>query len=276
MTEDLKTVYLIHGEDEHGITQQVASLQAGLGDPALASLNITRLDGQNTSFDQLVNATSAVPFLLSRRLVILSNPLVKLATKDNKEKFLAFLDKVPGTTTLVIVQMGNLGSGTSKRYQEHYLEKWANSHTEKAKIKWHKNTPEEMVTKIYAMAKHTGAEINGPAAQELARLVGQDTMLAAQEVGKLGAYVNYQRPITIDDVKLLVEDTAPASIFAMVDDMSTGKQKNASALLQKLLEESEPIEIMSMVVRQFRMLLLAREVVDARGSQHDCVKASNL
>jgi DNA polymerase III subunit delta len=276
MAENPPVVFILHGEDEHGITQTIASLQASLGDPSMASMNITRLDGRSANMDELVNASFAGPFLCPRRLVILLHPLSKLAAKDNKVKFLAFLENVPATTILALVTFGDLGTWKGKTYYPHWLEEYANTHRERAKVKLHSNSPEEMVTKIYAMAKSTGAEINGPAAQELARLVGQDTMLASQEVEKLGAYVNYKRPITIEDVKLLVEDTAPANIFAMVEHLSAGKGKDAANLLQKLLEESDPLEIMGMIVRQFRFLLLAREALDTRLTEQEAVEALNL
>lgn len=276
MAEMQAGVLIIHGEDEYGITQCLADLQAGLGDPSMASMNFTRLDGQSATFDQLVNAASPAPFLLPLRLVILTNPLHKLAAKENEARFLAFLEKLSPTTILALVHSGDLGTWKKKEYYPHNLEKWAQQHKDKARVKWYQNRPEDMATKLYAMAKNVGAEINTLAAQELARLVGQDTMLAAQEIQKLGAYVNYERPITVDDVKLLVEDSSPPNIFNMVDAIGAGNGKVATSLLRKLMEESEPFEIMGMVVRQFRYLLLAREVLDVRGSQEDAVIALNL
>lgn len=278
MSETAPVVYIIHGEDEYGITQTLTSLQAGLGDPSMASMNIARLDGKNASMDELVNACLAVPFLCNRRLVILVNPLgmVPARDKEKEEKFKAFLEKVPASTILTLVNYGELGVWKSREYKQHWLEAWADKHKDHAKVKNHKNTPEEMVTKIYAMAKSTGTEIEGTAAQELARLVGQDTMLASQEVQKLGAYVNYRRPIIMEDVKLLVEDTSPANIFAMVDFMGAGKGKEAANLLHKLLEESDPQEIMGMIIRQFRFLLLAREALDNRLSEQEAADALGL
>lgn len=273
---ELPVVNVLHGEDEHGILQALAAMQASLGDPSMASMNITRLDGQNATMDELVNACMAGPFLCPRRLVILTRPLAMETAKKKREVFEAFLEKLPVTTILALVHYETLGTKKRGNYNPHWLEVWVKNHEGRGKVRRFDNSPEEMATKIYAMAKSAGVEVQVQAAQELARLVGPDTMLASQEVQKLAAYVNYGRPVTIEDVRLLVEDTAPANIFAMVDQMSKGKGREAANLLHKLLEESEPLELMGMITRQFRLLLLAREVLDNRGTLQDVAKACDF
>ena len=52
----------------------------------------------------------------------------------------------------------------------------------------------------------------------------------------------------------------------MVDALGTGNGKKALASLHQLLESDEPFQLFGMVVRQFRLLLQAREIMDARGN----------
>ena len=66
-----------------------------MGDPAIAEMNTTRLEGRSLAIDVLTNAVGAMPFLAPRRLVIVTNPLAKLNSSTLREKFIALLEQVP-------------------------------------------------------------------------------------------------------------------------------------------------------------------------------------
>jgi len=93
--------------------------------------------------------------------------------------------------------------------------------------------------------------------------VGDDPRLAVQEIEKLLAYVNYQRPVDPDDVEYLVAYAGETSVFDMVDALGARDGREAQRLLHRLLEEDDPLRLFGMVVRQFRLLLLTRELLDA-------------
>ncbi len=86
------------------------------------------------------------------------------------------------------------------------------------------------------------------------------------------AYVNYRRPVEVDDVLLLTADTAEKNIFDLVDAIGMRNGQQAINLLQKLLEQEDAQRIFSMVVRQFRLLLQAREVLDSGASDADVAR----
>ena len=74
MSNPAPVIYLLQGEDEFAIAQFLTKLQTDLGDPGLAAMNITRLDGRTYNLDGLLTIAGAMPFLTSRRLVILEHP----------------------------------------------------------------------------------------------------------------------------------------------------------------------------------------------------------
>jgi DNA polymerase-3 subunit delta len=78
-------------------------------------------------------------------------------------------------------------------------------------------------------------------------------------------YVNWSRPVKLADVQAVSIVTAEASIFDMVDALATGDGRSAQRLLHQLLEAQDAFSIWPMVIRQFRLLLLAREVIDQHG-----------
>lgn len=71
------------------------------------------------------------------------------------------------------------------------------------------------------------------------------------------------QPITAEDVQLLSPYAAEANIFDLVDALGNRNGRRAAELLQKKLDEgAEPFLLFSMFVRQFRLLLQVKELVE--------------
>jgi DNA polymerase-3 subunit delta len=119
-------------------------------------------------------------------------------------------------------------------------------------------------------------QIEQSAAEKLAQMVGADTRQAAQEVSKLLAYVNWSRSIDERDVAAASIVSAEQSVFDFVDSLALGESKTAQALLRRLLETEDPFSLWGMVVRQFRLLILAREILNNRGTQNEVQRELNL
>jgi len=127
-------------------------------------------------------------------------------------------------------------------------------------------------TALQSQAHQKSVQIEPSAAAHLAEMVGADTRLAAQEIAKLLEYVNYSRDITEQDVNQVSIATAHQDVFALVDALGKKQGQKAQMVLHQLLEADEAFSIWGMVVRQFRLLLQAREVMDAGGRKDDIAR----
>jgi len=103
-------------------------------------------------------------------------------------------------------------------------------------------------------------------------MVGVDTRQAGMEIAKLLAYVNWARPVKVEDVEAVCIVTSQQSVFDFVDALANGNGKSAQYLLHRLLESEDPFALWGMVVRQFRLLLQAREILDGRGNKDDVAR----
>jgi DNA polymerase-3 subunit delta len=275
---DAPAVYILHGDDEFGIAEFIAGIEKKMGDPATAGLNITRLEGKSTTLKELVAATHAMPFLTDRRLVVLDDPLGSLKSQADREQFKEVLGKTPGTTALVVVIPRPLVSPRDRRDNKaHWLEKWAAEQGGRAYIREY-NQPHgpQMARWIQSKAAESGGEIEYQAAGLLASYVQDESRRAAQEIDKLLAYVNYRRPVQVDDVERLTPDGAQGDVFAMVDALGNRNAQLALQMLHRLLEVDEPLRLYGMVVRQFRLLLLTREMLDDGYRETEIAKALKL
>lgn len=261
------TVYILHGDDELAITRFIADLEARLGDPGTVALNTTRLDGNSYNLNELIRVTAAMPFLAKRRLVVLENFLSRVKDKPEQEPFLEALDHVPPTTALVLVERKPLVEERERRKgKEHWLEKWVKTAGERALVKEFVSPKGyQLIVWIQEQARKAGGEITQGAAKDLAGLVNENPRQAEQEIHKLLAYVNYQRAVESDDVLNLTTDLSQGDIFEMVDALSVRDGRKALQVLHKLLEEDDPQRIFPMIIRQFRLMIKAREVLDEYG-----------
>lgn len=274
MSSPAPVIYLLNGEDEFAITQFLLKLQTDLGDPSLAAFNLTRLDGLTSNLDELLTVAGTMPFLTSRRLVILERPSARFNSPAEQKKFTAALSKIPSTTILAMVEYKILTSDQDRKKNKiHWLEEWAFAAGEYVHLKRF-DPPKiaDLSDWILTRAKLHGGKFTRPAAAELANLVGNEPRQVEQEILKLLEYVNYLRPVELEDVHHLTVDTREGSIFDLVDAMTNHNVRGALQTLERLLEQEEPFIIFSMIVRQYRLLIQAREIMDRGGDEHVMAK----
>ncbi len=266
-------VYIFHGDDPFAIRRQVETITRQVGDdPAIADMNITRLDGRQSSDDDLRSAANSMPFLAERRLVILTNPFARLVTDATRKRFLAMLDGLPPSTALVLLVEDTLERGKWKslpQVESNWLRKWLSAAGDKAYYHLYQlPRMNEMPEWVRKEARRQEGQFSPGGAAALVAHVGNDTQLASLEITKLLTYVDYKRPVEAEDVEELTAQAGQADVFEMVDALAGGNTRQAIGLLHRLLETQDPLSLFGMVTRQFRLLLQAREVIDeGRGSQ---------
>lgn len=255
---------LLYGTDEFAISRRIAEISAKTDKDGM---NTSRLEARLTNDEELNNAVNSMPFLSDKRLVILANPSQKYGAGEPRKKFLEFLGKIPPTTQLVLYET------IEKEPEKHWLVKWAaKSGNAKAEALMAPKA-RDMTGWIINEMKNQGGKILPEAANKLGELVGADTRQAAQEIAKALAYVNWARPVEVQDVEAVCVSTAEVSIFDFVDSLAAGDGRRAQSMLRKMLEEQDAFAIFPMIIRQFRLLIQTREIVEARGMVQDVQEA---
>ncbi|HLO15014.1 MAG TPA: DNA polymerase III subunit delta [Anaerolineales bacterium] len=268
----MPNLYFLFGNDEFAITRKLKEFEADFTDPTSANMNTARLEARSMSEDDLNNAVNAMPFLAKRRLVLLENPSSKYANPSARKKFLEFAEKTPETTRLVMYE-----SVEPKEAEKHWLVKWAQKNSKLIQTKaFMLPRLKDMTGWIVNETKNQGGKIEPRAAEMLKDMVGVDTRQAGMEIAKLLAYVNWARPVTSQDVEAVCVVTSEQSVFEFVDALANGNGKSAQHLLHRLLETEDEFSLWGMVIRQFRLLIQAREILDGRGNQNDVARALGI
>lgn len=264
MAEGKPVVYLLRGDDEMAVKEFLDKLYRMLGDATIADMNFTRLDGRGLDMNELRTASGAMPFLAERRVVVLSNPPSAPAEKD---RFCAFFDRLPDSTALVLLLHDHPRRNDWESYPEqHWLVQWARQAGDRALLRdLALPDPHKMAGWILKKAEEEQGEFTAQAAAALAERIGNDTRTATLEVQKLLSYVNYSRPVTREDIEQVSTRLDDPDIFALVEALGEKDGKKALNELHTLLEEEDWMGVFPMIVRQFRLLLLTREMMDAGG-----------
>lgn len=250
-------VYLLYGDDELAQTEFVHRLTEKLGDPVTATLNIQAFEAEGLDLAQLEAACAAMPFLAPRRMVLLRRPSALLRPERGfSRRLMVLLENLPPTTALLLLEPGDL-------LEDSPLRRWAAANPQAAFVRgFFIPRGDDFVRWLRQRCQAMGGQIEPAAATLLAESVADDPTLAAKELEKLLDYVNRERPIRTADVELLTPYQGQSDVFAMVDALGTGNGRQAQVHLHRLLEQESPRYAFAMIIRQFRLLLQAREAID--------------
>ena len=274
-------LYLFYGKDEFSCDEAVRALQAGgyWPDPSLADFNRSFLDGRKITLGELRHHCDSIPFMAPRRLVIVEGLMSRLdgrsaagdaegapreaeGPRDWLPDLLSYLPNLPATTDLVLFD-----AGVESRDLRGRLIKWAKERGEGQVIvrEFGKKNPQELAAWIKERVTRAGGAIEPAAVARLADSVGDDLRALAQEVDKLLLHAEAGQAINARDVERLVPHTRQANIFVIVDAISERRWQKAISELRRLLEEGEhPLSILAMIVRQYRLIAMAKALAGQR------------
>lgn len=278
-------VTILHGDDTLAIEKALSELlkNAGLAD-GNTDLNLTTLDGCSFEDEAIATAASAMPMFGNQRVVVLKNPQAhekkerdiekdagktKEAEKKKHERFLSLISNLSQTTHLVIVLNDEFKTGKSGPWVElgklKWLEDWARN-TNTPPISFKLPALRAMPQWIAEETARQGGTITPAAASRLNLLFGNETQILWQEIGKLLTYVDGKHAIDVKDVDTLCAYGGLGNIFEMMDAISEGKSAIALKHYHQLLEQQDILSIFPMVVRQYRLLILTREILEEHGN----------
>lgn len=256
MSRKAPTFYVFHGEDEYSIKAQVNEMRQQMGD----DLNISEYEGSKVSVADVLASARVMPFLSDRRLVLVTGMLTYLtrkgASKDSKDqlaRLVTELPSLPESSRLVFIEYQTLSDkhpvlGLIGQDPSGYVKVF--------------NPPKNPIAWINKQAQAYDVMIEPRAAAALAQVVGEDLRALDNEIVKLASYVGRKGFITEKEIALLTPYVAQVDVFEMVDALGQRNAQKTTALLHQLLTESDALQLFGMIIRQFRLLIQTRDLLD--------------
>lgn len=240
-------VYLLYGEEAYLRKQYRDKLKDALVSPE-DTMNCSIYSGKDINVNEVIDMAGTMPFFAERRVIVIEN---SGWMKSGNERMADFVKNVPETTYMIFVEeevdkRNKLFKAvTSKGYaavcdiqDEATLKKW-----------------------IMGLLKKENKLITADALNLLIDRTGTDMENIRHEVEKLICYKYEEEGITVQDVEELCTVRVQNKIFDMVEAVADKKQKQALDLYYDLLALKEaPLKILSLIARQFNILLQVREM----------------
>lgn len=204
---------------------------------------LERLDGEEAGFERLQEALQSLPFLASRKMVVLNAPSQNKQFAELAEKLLADL---PETTDLVIVEPKlDKRSAYFKFLKKQKGFQEFTELDERGLTQW-----------LVNLAKEKGTNLSSGDALYLVGRVGTNQQTLANEIEKLALYTEKIDKAAIDE---LTSKTPQSTIFQLLEAAFAGNTKQALAIYgeQRALKV-EPQQIIAMLAWQLHVLALIK------------------
>ncbi len=216
----------------------VAGFEKEYGDMA-----VERLDGEEATYERMAEAAQSLPFLATRKLVVLRAPG---ANKEFAEKFEAFITGVSETNDVIIVE-----PKLDKRLSYYKQLKKLTDFKEFAVL-----DANGLARFAADYAKEQGGSLSSSDARLLVERTGTNQLGLQQELDKLLAF---SASITRESIENLTEKTPQSSMFELLDAAFAGDAKRTMRLYdeQRALKV-EPQQVIAMLSWQLYILAVVK------------------
>ena len=250
-------IHLLWGDDEAARSRAAEALIGQLVDPAWASINLSRLDGNDPAqAAQALEEARTPPFGAGARVVLLQrSPFCNQCPAELADQLEASLDLIPEACHLLLVNPAKPDGRlrTTKTLQR--LVKAGQAHEQSFALPaiWDGAGQVELVVRT---ARELGLTLEPAAAEALADAIGSDSARLASELEKLSLFASSPAgqpgPISVAAVRALVGGQS-TSALAVGDALLAGKPADAIALVDALLAANEPaLRIVASLTSQIR------------------------
>src|SRR5699024_1628490 len=126
-------------------------------------------------------------------------------------------------------------------------------------------------------AERQGAHFTKEACDHLLALLGPHLYHLTSELDKLSLYVGANGELTAEAIDLLTSRTLESNVFALIDKVMKNKMNESFSILYDLLKQrEEPIKLLALLARQFRIIFHVKELEKQGHTQGQIAKRLKL
>ena len=207
------------------------------------AMGLERIDGEEAEFDRISESLNSLPFLATKKLVVLHSGSVNKRFAEQAKKLLS---QLPETTDLIIVE-----PKLDKRSAYYKYLKRATDYKE-----FNELDVNGLSRWAADRATAAGGNLNSSDARFLIERVGLNQQLIAHEIDKL---LLNNATITRASIEMLTEAAPQSTIFELLEAAFAGNMKRAIALYQEQRTlKVEPQQIIAMLGWQLHIVALVK------------------
>ncbi len=253
-------IYLLYGDEPFLIDEAREKVMKLIVTEEAFQFDIASYDMNETPIEQALEEAETTPFLAEKRVVIIKNPSFLTAERrtassvDHNLKRLEGYIQNPADHSIVIFEAPYKKLDERKKIVK-ALKNGANVVNTSALKEY------EVGDWIKNEAKQMNVEIDPNAVIRLSQLIGNSLSQLKNELVKISLFVGEGEVITEETVELLVARSLEDNIFALIDHVVNKRMEHAFRTLYDLFEmNEEPIKIVALLARQFRIIYQVKEL----------------
>lgn len=244
--QNFQQLYLLYGEERYLKNQYTAKLREALC--GSDEMNTHFYEGKDINVGEIIDLAETLPFLADRRVIFIKNSGL---FKSGGEKMAQYLENPNETTTFVFTE-----SEIDKRSKLFKLLSGNGLAVEFA-------TQDESTLKrwVGSILSKEGKKITDQTCSRFLAKTGSDMQNIQMELEKLICYCYDKEVITDEDVDAICTTRLQDRIFEMVEHVAKHDPQKALVLYYDLLAmKVEPIKIITLIARQYNLMLQAKEL----------------
>lgn len=257
----IQPVYVLFGTEQYLMEEWIDQLVRNIVQPGTEDFAYSKYDLTETPLLQVMEDAETIPFLVPRKLIIASGAYFltagRGASKSAVEHHVNLLEAYvsqPAEHSVLVLTVPAEKLDERKKIVK-LLKK------EAAVLSFEPLGPKELLRWLGKRASLFGVSLEADAAEALADRVGGNCSTLASELEKLALYVGQGGTIRREMVEELAVRTSEQNVFQLVEAIVRLRPEQAMSILHDLLKEKEePIKLLALIARQFRMILGTQEL----------------
>ena len=241
-------VYLWYGEDRFIIQEGLKVLKSFyfMTDPS--GSGIERVSAKELSPAVIVEQANAMSFFANRLVIVEDVTYFQDGQTADLEPLLDyFANPNPATCLLFLAESVHRGRKFYKALDKSQTGEIIQFLAPKRAQDW--------LSWVQLELKSRGKTMDNQVAALFIEWAGHHTGILSQELDKLAIFTGERQKITAEDIKTITTRTIEASVFDLLDAVASRSSTKALQTLHEVLRIEHPLKVLTMLVRQVRLLL---------------------
>lgn len=273
----IKNIYLLMGVEPYLMYQyrdKLVHALVGKDD----EINYKKYTGEVPDINAVIEYADTVPFFAERKVIVFEDTGM---FKSSDDRLASYLENLPETTYVIFVECFKGEKSEERKYDKALVDKrykLFKTVQKLGRVIEFRRTDETLLVKwLLKKFSDSGLNITRRAMDTLLEYVGDDMMRLNNEAEKLICYRLSHKSIDEDDVKEICVKNIDNDIFEMVSAIAAKNKRKALKLYYDLtaLKES-PMKILSLIAREFNLMLKVKGIKAEGGSKEDIVKICGI
>jgi DNA polymerase III subunit delta len=252
-------IYVCYGTEKYLQQEFIQHMIDKLVEPEQRSFAVSRYDLIEISLDTVLDDAQTLPFLADKKIVIAKNALFFTGAKESTkvehriDRLLDYM-KSPVDYTVIVFVVDSDKLDERKKIVKSLKDS-------QSAIPFLPLSVEELTRWIIRRAEKWGVTFAEGAVDQFILYTGAQLQLITAELEKLSLFAGPNGCITRELIGQLVVRSAEQNVFILMDEIVKQRLDNALLILHDLLKQrEEPIKIILLIARQFRMMLQIKEL----------------